>query len=479
MGKELGIREFLEEHRKIEPVSFHMPGHKGSRLYRKYGYDDFLDNVMEYDITEIPGADNLFQTEGIINSTMEKYSELYDVKKTYLLVNGSSSGLISAILSTVPLGGKIIMARNSHKSIFNALSLGEIKPIYAYPETVAKYGILGSISPKEIERLLDENPDASAVILPSPNYYGICSDIKAISEIVHKRGKVLIVDQAHGAHLKFFNRYCDDYPLAAENAGADLVINSTHKTLLSWTQSAILNVCTDRVDLRQIEDKLQSIESSSPSYPMMASLDINADILLEHQEELIRAWDDNITSFYDRARKISHIRVLEAPLLDFTKMNIDMSNYGYNGDETEQYLNSQGVFPELVTGNIVMAMSGIGNTTEDYEALLRGLNEIELDALDRGIDPETFELKRVQPKALTNKLKQVDVPFEKEFVKLTDAVGRVCAQSIIPYPPGIPAVCPGEVFDQEVVDYIIQRRIANEKVIGVYQDGYVSVGKED
>ncbi|MCQ2554926.1 MAG: aminotransferase class V-fold PLP-dependent enzyme [Clostridia bacterium] len=479
MSKEQSIREFLHEHAMLDPVSFHMPGHKGSRIYKEYGYGEYLENIMDYDITEIPGADNLFQTEGIINTTMEKYAKLYGVEKSYLLVNGSSSGIISAILATVPLGGKIIMARNSHKSIFNALSLAEITPVYAYPETVEKYGILGSINPAEIEKLFNENPDASAVILPSPNYYGICSDVEAIAKICHDRGKVLIVDQAHGAHLKFFNDYCDGYPTAAENAGADIVICSTHKTLLSWTQTAILNVCSDRVDLRQIEDKLQTVESSSPSYPLMASLDINADILAEHGAELIRAWDENITSFYNRAKKISHIRVLEHPMLDRTKMNIDMSNYGYNGDETEKYLNEQGVFPELVTGNIIMAMSGIGNRDEDYERLLKGLNEIEIEALDRGIDPDTFELKREQPKALTNKLKQTDIPFEKEFVSINDAVGRVCAQSIIPYPPGIPAICPGEIYDEEIVDYIIARRLADEKVIGLQSDGFVCVGKEE
>ena len=221
------IRDFLQLHAQQEPVSFHMPGHKGARIYRENGYGAFLEQIMDCDITEIPGADNLFQTEGIIAETMAKYRALYEVEQSYLLINGSSGGLIAAILTAVGKGGKLVMARNCHKSVFNTLQLGDITPIYAYPETLEAYGVLGGISADEIARCLDENPEAEAVILPSPNYYGVCSDIQAIAKVTHDRGKVLIVDQAHGAHLKFFDTYgIDGFPRAAEDLGADLVINS-------------------------------------------------------------------------------------------------------------------------------------------------------------------------------------------------------------------------------------------------------------
>ncbi|MEG0157279.1 MAG: aminotransferase class I/II-fold pyridoxal phosphate-dependent enzyme, partial [Anaerovoracaceae bacterium] len=214
------IYKFLKEHAKKQPISFHMPGHKGAALYHKYGYGDFFTDLADLDITEIPGADNLFQAEDIIQSVQEAYRELYQVKASYLLINGTSGGLIAAILATVPRGKKLIMARNCHKSVFNALTLGGIEPVYAYPE---EGPVAGPISPQEIEALLKANPDGEAVILPSPNYYGICSDIEAIAKIVHQAGKVLIVDQAHGAHLKFFHRYVKDsvgkLPLAAEDAG--------------------------------------------------------------------------------------------------------------------------------------------------------------------------------------------------------------------------------------------------------------------
>ena len=469
---EKGIRQFLAEHAALEPVSFHMPGHKGSRIYRENGYGEFLDIIMDCDITEIPGADNLFQTESIIAQTMEKYRQLYDVKKSYLLVNGSSGGLISAVLATVSRGGKLVMARNCHKSIFNALPLGDITPVYAYPQTIEEYGVLGGISAEEIAKCLDKNPESEAVLVPSPNYYGICSDIKTIAEEVHRRGKILIVDQAHGAHLKFFSKYgMGDFPKAAEEQGADIVINSIHKTLASWTQSALLNVCTERVDLNILEDKLQTLESSSPSYPMMATLDISADLLLEKGEELMRAWAENLDFFYEEAKKIPGLVIMEEASLDRTKMNIDMSAYGINGNELEELLMERGIFLELVTGNIIMCMSGIGNRRCDYERLIEGLKAI---AAERKLSGKH---RMQQPEALTEKLERTELPKEKLYVPIDEAAGKVCAASIIPYPPGVPIACPGEILTAEVLEYVKARRAADEKVIGITADGKVAVGK--
>lgn len=481
------ITTFLTEHADTNPVSFHMPGHKGSRIYRENGYGYFLDKIMDCDITEIPGADNLFQTEGIIAETMKKYERLYGVKKSYLLVNGSSGGLISAILACVRPGGKLIMARNSHKSIFNALGLASIEPVYAYPEEAEGCGILGEITAEEIVRCMDDNPDADAVILPSPNYYGICSNVRKIAEEVHKRGKVLIVDQAHGAHLRLFEKYAGSgagcacaecgFPESAETQGADIVINSIHKTLASFTQSALLNLTSDRVNPFVLEDKLQTIESSSPSYPLMATLDINADLLEKSGERLIREWAGNLEYFYNEAGRIPGLKVIIPQNLDRTKLNIDMSAYGINGNELEVLLMERDIFIELVTGNIVMCMTGIGNTRRDYERLIEALKEIaaklgENKAGGQAIRPAG------QPEVLTRVLEKKAVPVEKEFVLIDEAAGRVCGSSIIPYPPGIPIVCPGEVIDEAVIEYVKARRGAGEKVIGLTAEDTVCVGRQ-
>ena len=467
------IISFLTEHADKHTVSFHMPGHKGSAIYKKFGYTEFLEKMMDCDITEIIGADNLFQTEGILKAAQEEYAKLYGVKRAYMLVNGTSGGVIAAIMASVPKGGKLVMARNSHKAIYNALLLADIQPVYAYPEMIEEYGISGEITAEEITRCLDENPDASAVILPSPNYYGICSDIRKIAEIVHARGKILIVDQAHGAHLKFFSD-CgfSDMPQSAEEQGADIAVNSIHKTLASFTQSAALTFNSDLLDHYTLEDKLQMIQSTSPSYILMGSLDINADIIKNHKEEVFTAWHDALAYFYAEAENISGLAVIRDAKLDFTKINLDMSAYGLSGAELEQMLMEKGIYAELTTGNILMCMTGIGNTKADMEKLLEALREIAAS------HPLAEGKKQTPPAVLEARFELCAVPSKKERVPLSEGAGRICASSIIPYPPGIPFICPGERITEEVITYIAALREAGEKVIGVNAEGEIVVGAE-
>lgn len=473
------ILDFLIEHAKKKPISFHMPGHKGSAIYKRLGFQEFLENMMDCDITEIIGADNLFQTEGILKETQEIYADLYDAKKSYLLINGTSGGIIAAILASVPKGKKLIMARNCHKSVFNALTLTDVQPLYAYPEMIEKYGISGAIPPKEIEALLAGNPDAEAVIIPSPNYYGVCSDIDAISEITHRYNKVLIVDQAHGAHLKMFSKFgVKGLPKSAEESGADIVINSIHKTLASYTQSAILNLNSDRIPPYLIEDKLQCIESTSPSYLLMASLGINAAILKSHGSELMQEWSDNLNYFYDEAKKIRDLEFIDKmPDMDWTKINFSFGRLGISGDALETILlEKHNIFIELYTGDLVMCMTGIGNTRSDISALLNGLNEIGIKYRDSGNN--RLAGGNTEKKSLISfKRSQLyEIPKVKVHVPLAEAEGLICASSIIPYPPGIPLVCPGEKIDKEAIQYIKSLRENGEKVIGINERNEVIVG---
>lgn len=466
------IYDFLSKYKEKQAVSFHMPGHKGSGIYVENGFQSFFDGFMDMDITEIEGADNLFQAEGCILEAMEAYRRLYNTKKSYLLVNGSSSGIIAAMLASVPKGGKLIMARNCHKSVYNGLALGGITPVYVYPELSEGSYISGPVPAAEVAKAIEANPDAKAVILPSPNYYGICSDIKAIAKLAHDHGMVLIVDQAHGAHLKFFEDIGAGFPVSGEGGGADLVINSTHKTLASFTQTAVLNLCSDRVEPVVIEEKLQQIESSSPSYILMASLDINARILESRAESYMRRWKENLHWFYDQAAGISGLKVLrpedfEGNCLDISKINLVFSALGIDGGNLEKLLIERNIYPELTAGSLVMCMTGIGNTREDYERLIEALREI--SRLHAGASPLNmvkngyFEAME----SLSREGKPVVIPAEKEPVDIRDAAGRVSAVSIIPYPPGIPLICPGEVITAEVAAYAAELKTSGQKVMGV------------
>ena len=471
--KDQRILAFLMEHAEKDAVSFHMPGHKGREIYEKYGYGGFLNRAVDCDITEIDGADNLFKSEGIIRNTEIKYKDIYGVKDSHLLINGTSGGIIAAVLSCVNPGGKLIMARNCHKSVFNAVRLGGITPVYVYPGIIDEYGIAGPIRAEDISRLMDEEPEAKTVILPSPDYYGVCSDIKKIADTVHRKGGILIIDQAHGALLKFMEKA----PVSAETAGADIIINSTHKTLASFTQSAVLNVNSERVDVDILKDRLQMIESSSPSYILMASLDINAEIIEKHGKELFGQWQYNVEYFYRAASEIKGLKTIDMPeIMDSTKINMDMSAYGLSGAELERKLIEKNIFPELACGDLLMCMTGIGNTKQDMDRLLEALADIAEEYKPH------YKAKEIRRKGNINKVwtkvrkkASGSTAGEKCLIDIDECCGMVCGASVIPYPPGIPLVCPGEIIESDDIEFIKRLRNLRYDVIGLTEDEKITV----
>lgn len=457
MGKTL---DFLMDHAGSGSISFHMPGHKGAAFFRRFGYGPFLERIADCDVTEIRGADNLFHADGILQDAAAKYARIYGASRSFLLVNGTSCGIMAAVTACVPQGGRMIMARNCHKSVFNAVRIGGIKPYYVYPSLIEGYGISGPVMPADIEAALADAPDAAAVMITSPDYYGICSDIAAIAELVHGAGKVLIVDQAHGAHLKLMEGF-GGLPLSAETAGADVVIGSIHKTLGSFTQSAVLNVCSGRVSQRDLEDWLQMFESSSPSYILMASLDIAASVMEEHGE-IFRGWAEALDAFYERCGKWLMER---SPHLDHTKLNIDASKLGLSGAALADRLMERGIEPELWTGDLVMCMTGIGTTAEHLDRLAQALEEI---AGAGGAAPASGAVSGGS--AWTRRRETFAVTGPEISLPLEESAGMLCAQNIIPYPPGIPLVCRGEEILAEDVAYLASLLESGCDVLGIGPD---------
>lgn len=488
------LTDFLSEYARKRAVSFHMPGHKDGAAFSRFPTEDsegrdeadlFLENVFRYDITEIPGADDLQRPETVIRDMEKRYSALYGSKKTFLLINGSSCGLAAAVDVAAEPGGTIIMARNCHKSIYNEVRRRRLKIKYAYPELSSDMETTEEITPDEIRRCFEEASDATAVIMPSPDYYGMLSDIGKIAEVVHQHGAILIVDQAHGAHLKFFDKYApvkapDGRPLmtAAEDLGADIVINSTHKTLASFTQTGIANICSDRVDTDMFEEHLLTHESTSPSYILMTSLALNLRILEGYAEEAVRSWRSDLDFFRKRAGEISSLELRQGKYFDDTKILLNMSEAGLSGSELERGLEKRDIIPELSAGSIVMCMTGIGNVRSDYERLLGALSDIEKN---EDLDSSRKEEKPVITSASFIKRTSgglAVIPEETAgsvSVSIDDAVGRRSAGSIVPYPPGIPLVCPGEMIDGETADVIKAAAESGIKVLGLSHDGTVKV----
>ena len=495
------ISDFLSEYiDKAGPgglVSFHMPGHKGrAALYEKTGYGGILQNIMTCDITEIPGADALFCPESTLLAVMENYAEQYGARHTELLVNGSSAGVMAAILSSVSVGGKLILARNSHHSAFSAMRLGGINPVYVHPKMDPRTGLVGEVMAADVAKACEQNPDAEAVLITSPNYYGMLSDISAIAAAAHDHGMILIVDQAHGAHLNYFDKDAlslieagQHIPFprhSAEALGADIVINSTHKTLLSFTGSGIMNICSDAVSIPAVSDTLRMLQTTSPSYILMASLDINEKIMRKYGSRIVSSWRNDLTEFYRQAARIAGLEIAGAagleggasqgafPMhfsragLDMTKINISMAGLGISGSQLERELRHKGIISEMVHGDYVMLMTGAGNTSSDYARLLKVLNEIagNYSIVERAVSRTSEEFY----------LETVPVPYEAELVPLYQADGRVLADPIIIYPPGTPVACPGEILTVDVISYISEAIGRGEKVTGVDDEGMIRTG---
>lgn len=469
------IKDFLIKEGDSSRVSFHMPGHKGGRLYEETGHGDFTSHFMDFDITEIPGADNLHDPQDIIKQVMDGYSELYGSLETYLLVGGSTCGLEAAVMATVSPGEKLLMARNCHKAVYSALVLGDVEPVF----------MSATDDPDElydnVEEALIEHTDIKAMILPRPDYYGRCVDLDEVAELLHEHGAVLLVDQAHGAHLPLF-RGMIDLPEPAELQGADIIVESTHKTLASMTQTAILNLMSERVDKERLEAKLRLVQSTSPSYILMASLDINLQILQDEGVSLLRRWAKGLDYVYDSLEDVEGVELLCSDSFDRTKINISIA--GMTGSEIAQALYDRDIVVELFSGELAMCMTGIGNTMSDYEALVSAVLDIaeqvdtssigdaneELDESSVWIEEVPEPGKRYPEKVLTGLL--------TEEIEITKSVGKVSAVDIIPYPPGIPWVVRGEVISKEIAAGLADLLEADRAVNGVHE-GKVFVFEDD
>ena len=298
----------LESYGKSDYYPFHMPGHKRNKASSAGNFP------FERDITEISGFDNLHHAEGILKEAQENAAQIYGTKKCFFSVNGSTAALLAAVSASVNKGGKILVARNCHKAVYHALYLRDLQPVYVYPHEDKRLGINGGISARSVERYLEENQDVQAVLLTSPTYDGVVSDIKEIAEVVHRHEIPLIVDEAHGAHFRF----SEYFPVSAAELGADVVVQSFHKTLPSMTQTAVLHVCSDMVDVGKIKRFMGIYQTSSPSYILMASMDACMDKLQKDGKQMFREFTYNLEKARQRLSKCEKIKLIEASMLQGT-----------------------------------------------------------------------------------------------------------------------------------------------------------------
>lgn len=421
----------------------HMPGHKGRSK-------DHL-SLYEYDFTEIPGTDNLSSPEGPIKEAMSEIANIYGVKKSFILVNGSTVGILASILSICNKGDSFLIPRNSHKSVYSALMLKEINPIYLYNDDANEsYPIINA---EQVEKAFIKYPHLKGVIITSPTYHGVCLDIKSISKITNAYNKVLIVDEAHGAHLKFNEKF----PISSVDLGADIVIQSTHKTLNSLNQGALLHICSSRVSTDAIENYIHMLQTTSPSYPIMMSIENS----VLHARDKGRERLDHLLYYYNRIKtelentpfylKGSEL-LSSGQIFDYDKLKIWIESSRISGVYLSHILRKKySIQIEMWDYNSILAMMGMGTEEEDVERLVWALKDCSHLIEDQYIQKKNIYSYPITERCI-NPWEAID--RDKEEVLLIESVGRICAEFIIPYPPGIPVLVPGEKIDTSTLSFL-------------------------
>ena len=432
-------------------LRMHMPGHKGKAL-------PFFRNDAQYDITEITGFDNLHAAEGVLLSSMELAAKLWKSKKAYYLVNGSTAGILAGVRTLTKRGQKALVSRNCHKSVFNALELCGLDVRFVEPPFIEKWGIYGSVRPEDIEKILKAEKDISLLIITSPTYEGVISDLSSICTIAHKYGCRVLVDEAHGAHLAFMGEENN-----AIRAGADVVIQSLHKTLPCPTQTAICHIAEDSALEKEIQKQLAVFETSSPSYIFLSAIDEFVHHINNHKEEF-ENWNSNLDLFYNKAQKLKKLQLIglqaentpEIFCYDKTKLAISTINADISSSELFTTLREKyNIELEMKGTEYVLAMTGFGDNKETLLRLLKALSEI--DNSCSYSDKKTFI-----PKINLPKLKMLLCDAREKdtaLCDLTEAVGKICGEYVWAYPPGIPLLMPGEIISAEKCEYIINSQI--------------------
>mgnify|MGYP003227084689 CR=1 FL=1 len=536
--KQPGILERLAEYAGSDAYPFHMPGHKRQEI--PDGVPGGFPDPYGIDITEIDGFDNLHHAEGILKDAMDEAAAVYRADWSWYLVNGSTCGILSAVFAVTENGGKILTARNCHKAVYHAIYLNRLKAEYLYPEEITEFGINGGIRAEDVREALEkdameserkrasaeeagnfENGENSedisdlegthrgkgeiqAVLITSPTYEGVVSDIRAIADAAHEYGVPLIVDEAHGAHLEYADR-CHSFPKSALEYGADVVIQSLHKTLPCFTQTAILHVKSRIVDQDKVARYLGMFQTSSPSYLFMAGMQRCIRYMDgAGRDEMVR-YEKRLERFMERMKGLRVLEVLTHEVCekykaaagwDPSKIVVStMRAKEFHGEELAEVLRSQyHLEMEMTAPEYVIAMTSVMDTEEGFERLASALGEIDRglmkakendkkalleinDILGEESEKIKLEQERKNSKAPGTLESKISRPIERMPIceamdantgrtALQDTVGKVSAEFVYLYPPGIPIIAPGEVFTEEIV-----RKIEAYKVAGLLVQG--------
>ncbi len=439
----------LKKYSKSGVYPFHMPGHKRNTA--------LSDGTMPYgiDLTEIDGFDNLHNAEGCILEVQNLAERLYNVKKAFLLVNGATGGILSAVRAMTNRGDKVLVARNSHKSVYNALEICGLEPEYIVPAVDDEFGINCSITPLQVEKAIVKNPNTKLLIITSPTYEGVVSDIKEICRIAHLHNVMVLVDEAHGAHFPFSK----SLPSEAVASGADAAVASLHKTLPSLTQTALLLTSNESL-INSFAENLAIFETSSPSYIFMSAIEK----CLEFCENA-SAFDEYIkrlNSFNEKCKSLKKIKVLcygndevkNHRFFDFdiSKITVSVRGLDINGTQLAEILrNDFKIEPEMVCSDYVLLISTVCDTDEGFARLINALQIIDSKCSVKELNACRYSITMpkiaVKPCECSGK--------DGEFCLLEHSIDKISLEYVWAYPPGIPIIAKGEIITQDIANIII------------------------
>ena len=450
-GREISLENTLDD---IKSVPFHMPGHKRNPDFA------YLLGAERIDVTEIDGTDNLHDANGVLKDAMDFAADAYRVRATRFLVNGSTCGILAGIRTLARRGDRVLIARNCHKSVYNAVEILGLVPEYVLPEYLDEFGFYGSINPQKVDEMLKKT-GAKLVVVTSPTYEGVLSDVKKIAEVCHSHGAVLFVDEAHGAHLGLDAHF----KKSARELGADLVVNSLHKTMPSLTQTALLHVCSDRVDVKRLDESLQMFETSSPSYVLMNSIDACVRYAKQNPEMLDK-WAVRVSALRDELSDLKRIKLFSKAVLhgadkqkvfdvDETKLVFSTANTNLSGVEfADELTPPYDIELEMASKDYAIAMTGAGDTKDMYFVLSSAVKHI-----DDGAKPCAENCQNTMTAPFDFLPQKVFNPcgidgLNTKCVKIDEAVGKTSAENIWAYPPGSPIVVKGEIIDEKTLAYL-------------------------
>lgn len=457
----------LEHYCHEDILPMHMPGHKRNKKFQ-------MGNPYELDVTEVTGMDDLHHPTGVIKQLMDRISGMYHSDHSYLLINGSTGGILAAIAACCHHGDRIVVARNCHKSVYHAIRLLELRPVYVYPEYESeggeRLGIAGVITAESVDLALKQYEDVSCVVIVSPTYEGIVSPVRDIAEAAHRGNIPLIVDEAHGAHFNWH----EAFPDTALTEGADIVVESLHKTLPSFTQTGLLHVREGLVRNDRIVWSLHTFQTSSPSYLLMAGIDRCFAYIEKEGAEDFDAYVENLLDFRKKMSGLKRLYLFESPCKELSKIVIATDRAGISGKKLADILYEKyRIETEMSCGNYCIAMTSVCDERESFERIAGALKEIDgmlSEITEENVSPPWYDWKT--PEICMYSFEAADC--EMESLPVEESAGHTAGEDIYLYPPGIPLVVQGERISKEAVAILCAGERAGYTVYGV-EDGFVTV----